>query len=340
MNIHEKINFRMSRDVGQVYNTAFKYMRQNQGVLFKSITYYAMPFILAGGFVFFNGMSDFITVLSNGVEGNWIVFGLAFLQFFFGVILIWVAYTMYITSIFGHMKLYHESEDPRTITHQHVWKAVRQHFFMTLLNVLLRVFIILILFFAVLFIYSILNFIFTIASITLGPTILGVVMVLVFFIFLFGCFYVQMITAPMLFMTVFNKVDIFTSFARCFSIINRSYNFWNALGAFFLVFIILTVLHANLVSLPIGIIVGFFQFNGIDAEGLFEPGGFWFSVLFRVVFPLFTLLYFYTLSIYFITQAFEIMSLDERVNGKGLAEKINKLGTTKDVGPEYYDMMY
>lgn len=336
----EKINFRVFRDVGQIYNTSFKYMRQNRIVLFKSITYYVMPFILVGAFVFFNGIFDFITIFDKGTEGNWLAIGMAILQDVLGLLLIWISYTIYTALVYEHMLMYHESPNPETITHQQIWKATRKRFFPNLLNTFVQFIASIFIMWAASFIIGIVSMILLAISAFLGAIGISIMTFIIVVLAFFAFFYLSTNISPMIFVSIFHRVDIFTAFARCFSIVHRKYNFWKALGAFFLLVVILSVLHTNLVTLPIGIVMGIIEYNGIDAEGILATDSIGFAILFRVIFPVFSLLYYYTLSIFFITQGFTMLSLDEPVGGKGLMEKITKMGTYKDVGTEYYDVMY
>lgn len=70
------------------------------------------------------------------------------------------------------------------------------------------------------------------------------------------------------------------------------------------------------------------------------PGGIYFKILVNGVLPSLTLLYFYTFVVYLVAEGFESLSLDERVSAKGLLNKIEKIGTYKDKGPEYYEVSY
>ena len=121
--------------------------------------------------------------------------------------------------------------------------------------------------------------------------------------------------------------------------VNHKRNFWNPAGVTLVGILILFILRYNVIMFPTALLAGIFKYLSLDATQ-FEPGGIWFSLVFRVFLPLFTLLYFYTFTVYLVAEAFEALSLDERVNAKGLLEKIDKLGTYRDTGPEFYEVTY
>lgn len=337
----KKIDFRVARDVGQVYNTAFLFLRQNRVVLFKSITYYIMPFILVAAFLVFSGIADFFSVISKGIEGNITPFVLSMVQGLVGVFFIYIAYTAYITLVYEFVYLYKNAEQPGQITHQDVWRATRKRFFKGLLNVFLWGLVVMAVssvVAGVLYVVMIVGVLF--AAIFSAPWLIFVFMVLFYILDYIVMFYVQSVTFPMVFLSAFERIDVFTALGRSFSAVNRKGNFWSAIGATFLGFSILWILHTNMVALPIGLIAGVFSFNDINPAETFDPDGAGYIVLFKVVLPLVTLAYFYTLCIYFVTQAFEILSLDEKARGAGLLERINRMGERKDVGPEFYDVSY
>jgi len=337
----EKINFRVARDVGQVYNTTFRFIRQNKAILLKSITYYIMPFILVAAFLIFNGIGDLVGLaVAGSMDGNWLVFGLSIMQGIFGLIIGYLAYATYITMIYEYMKLYHETEDPDIITHQMVWKATRKRFFIGFANVLVWGILVSALTGAIFVIFYIFIFIGALLSMAFNSPI--------FLVIFYGClylteyfllFYIQVATFPMIFISSMERVDIFTAFGRSFSMVSKKRNFWNAMGAAFVGMLILLILRYNVLGVPIGIITAIISTNTADISTL-APGTIWFNLIFKVIAPLFTLLYFYCFIIYFIGEAFETLSLDERVNAKGLLAKIDKLGTNKDSGPEFYEAVY
>lgn len=337
----EKIDFRVSRDVGQVYNTAFRFMRQNKRVLFQSVTYYIMPFILVAGFLIFSGISDFIFIAAKGIDGNWVAFGLSVLQGIAGAVICYVAYTAYITLIYEFMRLYQEAENPSIITHKDVWRATRKRFWMGLVNVLVWGVLVSILSGVAGFIFYIFFFLGALLTLVFSsPIIIGVFYIIMYLVYIGVMFYLQSLSFPMVFISAIDRVDIFSAFGRTFSMVNKKGSILNALGSSFLGAAILRILHTNMVTLPIGIVAGVLAYNGVNIEQAFTTENIWFIILFKVVAPICTVLYFYTLSIYFITQAFETLNLDERYQGRGLLARIAKLGTRKDIGPEYYDITY
>lgn len=342
MKSSEKIDFRVSRDVGQVFNVSFRFMRQNRTILFKSVTYYIMPFILFAGFLIFYGIGDFFGFIIKGTAGG----NLSSMLFSAGMIIlgflaIYLAYTMYITLIYEYMLLYHQREDPDTITHQEVWQATRKRFFIGLVNVFVWGVAVMLLSGAAMTVF----YIFVIIGMLFGIVFSSPVIIVIAYVFMYVLqyllmFYVQSLTFPMLFLSPFERIDVFSAFGRTFSMVNRKGSFFNAIGANILGGIVLAILHTNMVTLPIGIIAGFFAINGIEPASFLSANSIWVTVIFKGILPLFTVFYFYTMVIYLVTQAFETLNLDERLNGKGVLERISRIGTRKDVGPEYYDTEY
>ena len=105
---YQEISFRVSRDLGQIYNTAFRFIRQNRMILFKSITFYIMPFILLAAMLLFTAAGNIITTVYGGVSGNWLQIGLSVLQGLLGLVIGYLAYATYITLVYEYMKLYYE----------------------------------------------------------------------------------------------------------------------------------------------------------------------------------------------------------------------------------------
>lgn len=339
MTLSQKIQFRASRDMGQVYNTSFRFIRQNRSVLFKSVTFYIMPFILVAAFLVFNSLGDVISTVSSGVEGNGWNIAFSVVQGLFGLLIGYVAYATYITLIYEYMRLYHEAEDPRSITHRDVWRATRKRFFIGFANVLVWGVLVSTLTGVVLVLFYICLIIgIAVSALLDAPWLIVIVYVLLYLIEYALVLYIQVFTFPMLFISAMERVDIFTAFGRSFSMVNRKRNFWNALGVTLVGGLVLFVLRYISVF-PMTILGGIFAYNSLDPTDM-QPGGIYFDILFKVVLPILTLIYFYSFTIYLVAEAFEALSLDERVNAKGLLDRIDKLGTYRDRGPEYYEISY
>lgn len=335
-----KIQFRVSRDMGQVYNTSFRFLRQNRSVIFKSVTFYIMPFILLAAFLVFNGVGSIITVASGGWDGNGWNIAFSVVQGLFGLVIGYLAYATYITLVYEYMRLYHLADDPAGITHREVWKATRKRFFIGFANVLVWGVLVATLTGVVFVLFYICLAVSVAFSMVLNsPWIIVVAYVLLYLVEYALMLYIQMFTFPMIFISAMERVDIFTAFGRSFSMVNRKGNFWNAAGVTLVGILILFILRYNVIAFPTALLAGIFEYLSLDAAQ-FEPGGIWFMLLFRVFLPLFTLLYFYTFTVYLVAEAFEALSLDERVNAKGLLAKIDKLGTYRDTGPEFYEVTY
>lgn len=339
MTTYEKIQFRRSRDMGQVYNTSFRFIRQNRSVLFRSITFYIMPFILVAAFLIFNGIGDLIGTVSGGADGNWVSIAFSVVQGLAGLVIGYVAYATYITLVYEYMRLYQEAEDPRTVTHRDVWKATRKRFFIGFANVLVwgvlvsaLTGVVVVLFYVCLAVALFLSALFD------APWIIVIMYLLLYLIEYSLILYIQVFTFPMLFLSAMERVDIFTAFGRSFSMVNRKRNLWNAVGVTLVGGLILFILR-YITFFPISLVAGFFAYFNLNEADLL-PGGIWFSLIFKVLLPFFTLLYFYSFTVYLVAEGFETLSLDERVNAKGLREKIDKLGTYRDSGPEYYEVSY
>ncbi len=339
MTERQKIPFRIPRDTTQVYNTAFGFVRQNRKVLFQSVTFYIMPFILVAAILIFGAGGGLVTTIYGGVKGNWLSIGFSVVQILFGLLIAYVAYATYITLIYEYMRLYHEAEDPFSITHREIWKATKKRFFVGFAHVLVWGVITGTLTGAVFVLFYIFLILGALISIALNsPWLIAVVYFLLYAVEYSLILYIQVFSFPMLFLSAFERIDIFTAFGRSFSMVNRRQNFWNAVGVTFLGGLIIYILR-YITLMPLGILGGVFAYLSLSPNDLL-PGGIWFNVLFKVVLPFLTLVYFYSLVFYFVAEAFEATSLDERVRAQGLLAKIDKLGTYRDTGPEHYDVSY
>ena len=329
----------MARDTGQVYNTTFRFIRQNKGILVKSITYFIMPFVLIASFLISNSIGEIISIFVNGIDGNWITFFIYLVQILFGALTGYLAYSGYITLIYEFMRLYHEAADPRTITLADVWKATRKRFLIGFANVLLWGVIVSVFTGMVYFFFYFLMIIGVFLGAALNSTVLmAVFYITVVLIEYVVIIYIQVTTFPMIFISAFERVDIFTAFGRSFNLVNRKRNFLNAFGVTITGGLILFILR-YIAILPATIIIGIIGFNSLDASDM-EPGGIGFMLLFKVLIPVLTLLYYYSFMVFLIAEGFETTSLDERLNAKGLLNKVDKLGTHKDSGPEFYEVSY
>lgn len=334
-----KIPFRVSRDLGQIYNTAFKFIRQNRSVLFKSITFYIMPFILLAAMLLFTAAGNVITTVYRGVSGNWLHVGLSVVQALFGLLIGYLAYATYITLVYEYMKLYHESENPQDITHQDVWKATKKRFFLGFANVLIWGILVSTLTGVVLFLFYLFLIVgFLISAALNAPWLIIVFYGLLYLIEYSLVLYIQVFSFPMIFLSAFERIDVFTAFGKSFSMVNRKTNFWNAIGVTVVGGLIMFILR-YITLFPATIIGGIFAYNSINPNDML-PGGIYFKILVNGVLPSLTLLYFYTFVVYLVAEGFESLSLDERVSAKGLLNKIEKIGTYKDKGPEYYEVSY
>jgi hypothetical protein len=335
----QKIAFRVARDTTQVYNTAFRFVRQNRSVLFQSVTLYIMPFVLVAAILIFSASAGLVTTFYGGVKDNWLSIGFSVLQLFFGVLVGYVAYATYITLVYEYMRLYHEAENPFSITHRDVWKATRKRFFVGFAHVLVWGVLVGALTGAVFVIFYIFLILGALLSIALSsPWLIAVLYLLLYLVEFSLILYIQVFSFPMLFLSAFERMDIFTAFGRSFSMVNRRQNFWNAVGVTFLGGLIMYILR-YITLFPLGLLAGVFAYFSLSPQDLI-PGGIWFNVLFKVVLPFLTLVYFYTFIFYFVAEAFEATSLDERVRAPGLMAKVEKMGTYRDRGPEFYEASY
>lgn len=334
---NDKLEFMQSRDLGQVFNSTFRFIRQNRRILFRTITTLAMPFSLTAiGFYLF-GM---YLIFKAEEDLKFILFG--YLNIGIGALIFFIGSLFFTSSIFEYINLYRDAEDYTKIRVKDVWASVRKNFWKWVANILVwgalsgvffsAAYVIMIIFVAI-------GAGLMAAMSNVAPLI--IFMVLGYLAFFFVIAYVQSIGVPIFFISSYEKKDVFPAIGKAFQLMHSKGNFWKGLWTTFVGNLVQYILTYAL-TVPVTIVLGVVAFNISQTYGTDFSGSE--STIILIVVSVFTPLYYialeYSMAIYLISQAFKTGDLNERHYGSNILARIQKMGTYSDLGPEHYTKSY
>jgi hypothetical protein len=322
-----KINIRLDRDMNGVFHAAFGFIRQNYSILFRAVTFFALPWFFVGFILIVSGFYDFIMLLSRGdVSGNGMVVLYSFLQMIPAIIFLFIGYIFYITVINEFIVMYAERPNPSTITLGDVWKASKRNFFPMLGNLLLWIVLVGI---ARMIAGGISMFI-QLMFIGIGAIIDNPAAIIFFFILsyvfqLLVTLYIYICSFPSLILLSTDRKDAASALIKNISLVHKGGNFTGAFGFGIVSYVMIFVLY-SLLFIPLGIIGGILAYNFIEPE-TFDPGQTWFTFVIKFGTPLVLTVFAYLNVFQVVAIAFKTLQMEERVLGTGLQRSLLSLGS-------------
>lgn len=332
-----KFEFMQSRDLGQVFNSTFRFIRQNRRILFRTITTLAMPFTLAAmGFYLFG----FYLLFKMEESISYLLFG--YMNIGIGALIFFIGSLFFTSSVFEFINLYRDSEDYTKIRVRDVWNNIRKNFWKWVANILVWGALSGVFFSAayiVMLVFMGIGMGLTAALGSAGPLIIFIILGYLAFFFVLA--YIQSIGIPIFFIASYEKKDVFQAMGKAFQLMHAKGNFWKGLWTTFVGNLVQYIITYAL-TVPVTIVLAVVAFNITQTYGTDFSGEE--SMILLIVVSIFTPLYYiameYSLAIYLISQAFKTGDLNERHYGTNILARIQKMGTYSDLGPEHYTKSY
>lgn len=338
MNLTEnKIIFQQTRDIGEVVSTTFRFIRENFKTLMMGALYFTAPFFVIGGIFFvtaFNRM--FLNSNIEIPENSFIKNGLFSMIFLFlGASISALGLIMQITYVNELIKFVANQKDSKKPTVTDIWKSTRKKFWMNILHSFVWLILTGIGSMATGLIYFLFIPIIMIGAATKSVAVIGFFMVIVFLLMFLIASYVYALTMPIFFIYTYENTNIFNAIGRSVSLMHlRKENFWGAIFSNAICIFIYFILSMNII-LPMTLAFQFAKEFGGLSEDSFVYGNLRILIIVTGLITTFIQLFF--LNIPLINTAIKYFDWVERVDGKGLIERIKTIGHNKDYDPSSYE---
>ncbi|MDT3696869.1 MAG: hypothetical protein ROY99_10805 [Ignavibacterium sp.] len=296
-----KIEFKRYRDLGQILNSTFEFIRQNFLSLLKSLVFLVGPFLLITGILLgFYQKSVFTIFQITSISQMGIVILLMIISILFTM-------QMMLTTVYSYILIYLSKPEFTPISIEEVWEGVKQNFFKILALTALIFFLTLI---------YLLLFSLIIAAVSSGTSSIGLVMLLFLILFIFLIFLMVKVCLAYMIM-LYERTGIWISIQRSFYLVKNKW--WFSFGVIF-VLVIIQSLMGFIFQIPQYIVMFATMFNSIDGSGV--SGVTEILIMLTSVFATFQYL---LTTILIIAFAFLYFSLVEQKEAKGLIEKIESI---------------
>ncbi len=296
-----KIEFQRYRDLGQILNSTFEFIRQNFLPLLKSLVFIVGPFLLLTGILlgfYQKSVFSFFQLTSFSQMG---------LILFLMAISIFLTTQMMLASVYSFILIYLSKDEFTPITIEEVWDSVKQYFFKILGLTLTLIF---------LMVAAVLFFVLFI-GLTSGSTPNPFLVFLLFLLFIIPFIFIGVKLSLVYIIALYEKSGIWESIRRSFYLIKNKW--WLTFGVIFVVGIIQGVMGV-IFQIPQYIVIYATMFNSLDGSGV--------SGVTEIIIMLTTVIsaFQYLLAaITIIALAFLYFSLAEQKEAKGLIEKIESI---------------
>lgn len=322
------IEFFKMRDLGQVLQVTFYFIRIAFKPLVVGVSLVALPFFLIG-FVFAVSAIDGI-FSSSFTESNNQMASLTGLML---AVLFWglgsVMLITYVNELLRWVSLHPGQPLPSV---QEVWHATRQYFWWNLLHVVVWFIILWMYMISVYIVFSLL-LLGGIASAAAGSVFIAAFMgILAFVALLFFIFYFMAAVTPMFFIATYEKTNIFNALSRSFSLLHATKaNFWTGIFTNVLSFLIQFIISSNIL-LPVLIIQGVVYYN--SGEIIMNET---IAIIFKILYGLSYLISPFLFIIPLVANGMNYFNMRERAEGIGLRKRIESIGRQEDFSIEMYE---
>ncbi len=319
----DKISFNEYRDLGQIFNATFAFIRQNFAILFKAISIISMPFNICGigmmAFSLYNIVQN-IDNLGVGILVSWLIILFGLLCFFIGSVLL-------ISTVFEYINLYRDAEDFRSIQVSEIWTKVRKNFWNWAAKVILwgvlsgtltsgAYIIMMLIMLPGIGLSAALN----------SEIIMILTMILAYLVFYIVVAYIQSIGIPIFFISSYEKKDVFPAIGKAFQLVHSKGNFWKSIVVTFTGNLVQYILSYS-ITIPITIIGAIIGFNFIEQyDGSSFSENNMVLITAAILGPLYYIVLIYSGIIYLISQAFKTGDLNERTFGTNILARIQQMG--------------
>lgn len=322
------IDFFKMRDLGQVLQVTFLFIRLTFKPLIIGISMIALPFFVIG-IIFAISAMDGIFTPNFSQTGNQLA---SIISLMLGLLFLGLGSIMLITYVNELLRMVSQHPEQPIPSVKQVWQATRQYFWWNLLHVVVW-FIFLWMYMISVYIIFLLLFLGGIAGAIAGSVFIAALMgIFAFLAFLFFIFYFLAGATPIFFIATYEKVNIFNALSRSFTLLHATKaNFWTGIFTNMLSFFIQFIISGNIL-LPVLIIQGIIEYNSGDD---FSSKS-W-EILFKVLYALSYLMSPILYIIPLIANGINYFNMRERAEGIGLKQRIARIGNQGDFSIEMYE---
>lgn len=296
-----KIEFMRYRDLGQILNSTFEFIRQNFLPLLKSLIFIVGPFLLITGILLGFYQKSVFTIFNITSFSQ---MGIIILLL---IISIFLAMQMMLTTVYSFILIYLSKTESTPISIEEVWDSVKQNFFKILALTAVIFFMIVI---------YLLIFSFIIATVSSRTSSIGLTVLLFFILFVLFVFFVVKMCLTYMIM-LYERTGIWASIRRSFYLtINK---WWISFGLIFVLSLIQSLM-GFIFQIPQYIIMFTTMFNSLDGSGVSGV-----TEIFIMLTSIIAAFQYLLFSLTIIALAFLYFSIVEQKEGKGLIERIESI---------------
>ncbi|MCX7743132.1 MAG: hypothetical protein N2167_01060 [Flavobacteriales bacterium] len=323
-----QIDFFKIRDLGEVLQVTFLFIRLCFKPLIVGVSFIVLPFFLIGTIFTLSAMDGIFTPNFSQL-GNQLA---SMVSLMLGLLFLGLGGIMLITYVNELLRMVSQHPYHKIPTVQEVWHATRKYFWWNLLHVVIW-FIFLWMYLIFVYIVFLLLFLGGMLGVFAGSVFIAALMgILAFAAFLFFILYFLAAATPIFFIATYEKVNIFTALNRSFSLLHATKtNFWTAIFTNLLSYFIQFIISGNIL-LPILVIQGIIEYNSDEEikSNLLE-------IFFKSIYALFYLISPFLYIIPLMANGFNYFNLRERAEGIGLKQRIAQIGKQNDFSIEMYE---
>ncbi|GAL87236.1 hypothetical protein Solca_4232 [Sporocytophaga myxococcoides] len=316
--MQQKINFRQKRDIGNIVNDTFLFLRENIKPLLRAIFFISGPFILLGGIAF--GLYFLFIIKTPTIESTPdILIRRMSIQFILMYLLLIAGSMVFFVTIYTYIHIYINDGD---VSLGEIWKGVKKRLFLAFKVFLGSVFLIALTFSIISGLFFLVALLGGLMGFFIGGGIMAVILgFLSSLLTMAPFFYVAVTLSILMSVCVFEQKGFWSGVGRAFSLISGRW--WRTFGIV-LAMSFICIGISMVFSLPMYVTLGIgkaFSNDGAEqAPAVFQIVTTVFSVLFMVG-------SYVVSSILLIGINFHYFSLVEEKDASGLLERIDSFGT-------------
>lgn len=327
------INFQEAKDFGGKMNALYMFLRQNRKGIFKSLVFFAAPFILLSSALSKDLMN---TIFSNAISAGagseaatqamteYFASGPFWLRILVSILISLVGGVFTFSTVFAYILVYEEQQST-SLEISNVWAKVKKLFWPNFGNLILYGCG----FFLCMILLMIPMWILTLIATFLGPILIFFVM-LAYYIFLIA---LSLYFSIALFIAVKEKTDYFTAIGR---LINLAKNkFWNTVvfgGINFYLYLI----FSSILLIPYYLYLYLVELHDVSTQQLSNPSMFQ-EIIGMVLLMVYSLASVLLVTLPLASMAVQYYYLAESKEAKGLLAKIERFHQVDSLTDEHED---
>ncbi len=319
--ISEKISFRKTRDIGEIFSVSFKFIRQNFKAFYGSLLFFAGPFLVAGtmAYTYFAGTAGFYSLsYGQNISNNIANLAMAVLT---GMTMIMVGFSIYCVTLNKALIDNENLEPGESLTVAGIGKNFFGHYWRMLGNMF--IFLLVIAVTLVVFFMLVVGLIALLKAVS-GSDILSVIFTVLLFLVIFFILMpvISFIPVASVFVCQRNNINIFSAMGRVLYYMKN--NFWNT-WVFSLLALLTYMVMALIVQLPALIMTmaaAFSRMSTYTGQGTGEGST---PMALIIVTAICTIAGYMVMAVFYLLNIYFFTSLEEKKEGSKLIENINQI---------------